>query len=257
MNYEKIQKEILNFLKDYLAKSGAKGFVLGLSGGLDSALVATLCAKISPTHALLMPTNFSNKRHLKDALNLANFLGLNYQIINISNILNTFCSAANLSQKDKLAYGNLAARTRMILLYDYSAKHDFLVVGTSNKSERMLGYGTIYGDMACALNPIGELYKSEIFEFAKFLGVDEGIINKAPSADLWENQSDESDLGYTYSELDAVLKALCAGKSEKILKEKFNTDLVNFIKKKISKNAFKLKMPELAEIEREDEYSVF
>ena len=257
MNYEKIQKEILNFLRDYLTKSRAKGFVLGLSGGLDSAVVATLCAKITPTHGLLMPTNFSDKRHLKDALNLANFLGLNYEIIDISNILNSFCMAGNLSPKDKIGYGNLAARTRMILLYNYSAKHDFLVVGTSNKSERMLGYGTIYGDMACALNPIGELFKSEIFDFARFLKIDENIINKAPSADLWENQSDESDLGYTYKELDAVLKMLCAGVSDEILKEKFGENLVNFIKNRISKNSFKLKMPQLAKIGQNDEYSVF
>lgn len=246
MNYENIQKELLNFLRSYLAQSGAKGFVLGLSGGLDSALVATLCAKIAPTHALLMPTKSSNKEHLNDALRLADFLGLNYKIIEISNILDAFCSAARLDKSKKMRYGNLCARIRMSLLYDYSAENSLLVVGTSNKSERMLGYGTIYGDMACALNPIGELYKSEIFEFSSFLGIDEKIVKKAPSADLWENQSDESELGYSYARLDAVLKGLSEGFLNVELEEKFGKDIVDFVIKRVKNNAFKREMPPVA-----------
>lgn len=259
MDYKKIQNEILAFLRDYLAKSGAKGFVLGLSGGLDSAVVATLCAKIAPTHALLMPTRLSNKANLDDALRLAGHLGLNHKIIDISNILESFCVANELSKVQKLRYGNLAARARMCLLYDYSSERGLLVVGTSNKSERLLGYGTIYGDMACALNPIGELYKSEIFDFARFLGVDKAIINKAPSADLWENQSDESELGYNYARLDEALKialTMRAKNEDKLRQDITQNDekilqILEFVKRKMRENAFKLKMPSIAKISRE------
>lgn len=267
MNYEKIEKNILEFLRDYLVTSGAKGFVLGLSGGLDSAVVATLCAKIAPTHALLMPTRLSNEANLKDALRLAKTLGLNHKIIDISNILESFCVANGLSKQQKLRYGNLCARVRMCLLYDYSSEHALLVVGTSNKSERLLGYGTIFGDMACALNPIGELFKSEIFEFADFLGVDKAIINKAPSADLWENQSDESELGYSYKELDGaldfILKGLGNSRISKaeilggkisnagILGDKIpSAGILEFCKKRMKNNAFKLNTPAIAKVPR-------
>lgn len=252
MNYKKIEKNILEFLRDYLATSGAKGFVLGLSGGLDSAVVATLCAKIAPTHALLMPTRLSNKANLDDALRLAKHLGLNHKIIDISNILQSFCVANELSTAQKLRYGNLCARTRMCLLYDYSSEHGLLVVGTSNKSERLLGYGTIFGDMACALNPIGELYKSEIFEFADFLGVDEKIINKAPSADLWENQSDENELGYSYFELDSTLDFILNGEeNSRIPSAKIDIGILEFCKKRMKNNAFKLNVPPIAKLLRE------
>ena len=137
-----------------------------------------------------------------------------------------------------------------------------LVVGTSNKSERLLGYGTIFGDMACALNPIGELFKSEIFEFADFLGVDKAIINKAPSADLWENQSDESELGYSYKELDGALDFILKGlgnsripKTEilggRILDDKIpSAGILEFCKKRMKNNAFKLNTPAIAKVPR-------
>ena len=112
----------------------------------------------------------------------------------------------------------------MCLLYDYSAKVNALVVGTSNKSERLLGYGTIYGDTACALNPIGELFKTEIYELARELGIDEKIIAKAPSADLWEGQSDEADIGYSYERLDEILR-LAQSKSEDELARKFDPQI--------------------------------
>ena len=168
-----------------------------------------------------------------------------------------------LSKQQKLRYGNLCARVRMCLLYDYSSEHGLLVVGTSNKSERLLGYGTIFGDMACALNPIGELFKSEIFEFADFLGVDKAIINKAPSADLWENQSDESELGYSYKELDGALDFILKGlgnsripKGEilggEIPSDKIpSAEILEFCKKRMKNNAFKLNTPAIAKVLRE------
>jgi len=149
-----------------------------------------------------------------------------------------------------LRMGNLSARARMCLLYDYSAKVNALVVGTSNKSERLLGYGTIYGDMACALNPIGELFKTEIYELARELGIDEKIIAKAPSADLWEGQSDEADIGYSYERLDEVLR-LVQSKGEAELACEFDPKLVATVFSRMRANKFKLSQPPVASLDGE------
>ena len=153
-----------------------------------------------------MPTQHSNEANLKDALKLCEDLNLRYKVINIETILQAFLKESEMT--NQIRTGNYAARIRMSLLYDYSALKNYLVVGTSNKSELMLGYGTIYGDLACAFNPIGGLYKSEIYTLAKYLNLDTNFLQKAPSADLWENQSDEEDLGFSYALIDEGLRAL-------------------------------------------------
>ena len=132
-------------------------------------------------------------------------------------------------EHDKLRIGNFSARMRMSVLYDISARDQSLVVGTSNKSELLLGYGTIFGDIACAINPIGEIYKSDEFEFARFLNVPQSILTKKPSADLWANQSDEEELGYTYKELDDAMKLLVDAKKskEEMVKMGFKESLLN------------------------------
>ena len=165
---------------------------------------------------------------------------IKYEIISIEPFLQAFRDSQN-DEISRIRLGNFAARVRMSLLYDFSAKISGVVVGTSNLSERMLGYGTIYGDLACAFNPIGELFKTEIFEFAKFLNIDEKIISKAPSADLWEGQSDEGDLGYDYASLDEILRAILRKKSL----AKFDQETINFIQNRIKNNKFKLKMPKI------------
>ncbi|EFC32750.1 NAD+ synthetase [Campylobacter jejuni subsp. jejuni 414] len=190
-----------------------------------------------------MPTQISNKANLEDALRLCKDLELEYKIIEIQSILDAFLRQSE--SITQIAIGNFAARIRMSLLYDYSALKNSLVVGTSNKSELLLGYGTIYGDLACAFNPIGELYKSEIYTLAKHLNLYENFIKKAPSADLWENQSDEADLGFTYAKIDEGLKAL-ENNDEKLLKT-LDISLIAMLKNRIQKNAFKRKMPEILE----------
>lgn len=199
----KIKNEIVLYCNNLL--SNFNGAVLGLSGGLDSAIVLRILSECEKKpHCLIMPTNSSNKNNLEDAINLAKKYAKNYEIINIQNILDEFIKASYTN--DKVLIGNFAARIRMTLLYDYSAKHNLLVAGTTNKSELLLGYGTIWGDLACGFNILADFYKSELFEFAKLLDIPENIISKKPSADLFEGQSDESDMGYTYDEIDKVLK---------------------------------------------------
>lgn len=248
-DYKDISLKLQKFLSQYLQNSGAKNFVLGVSGGLDSAVVATLCAMIDPskTHALIMPTSSSNSTNLKDALNLCKKLNIKHKIIEIEPIVQSFRAVIG-EDLSNLRNGNLAARIRMSLLYDYSSSINALVVGTSNKSELMLGYSTIYGDLAYALNPIGELFKSEIFEFAKFLNIDEAIISKPPSADLYEGQSDEAEMGYAYSQIDKVLKEIENGYLKNDLIAKFDKDIVEMVLTRMQKNKFKLTMPPIAKI---------
>lgn len=242
--YQKIEETLVFSLKD---KTKGKKLLLGVSGGIDSAVVATLCARAKPdeTHALIMPTASSNKENMGDALNLCEKLNIKYKVLSIEGILNAFYKTIDVNLSN-LRKGNLAARVRMSLLYDYSSSINALVIGTSNKSELMLGYGTIFGDLACAINPIGELYKSEIFEFAKHLGVDENFIKKAPSADLWDGQSDEGDIGYSYAVIDEILQNLENNKEQAI--KKFGSKAVLDIENRVVSNRFKRQMPLIVKI---------
>lgn len=248
MDFEKLERKICDFINLCVENARAKGVVIGLSGGLDSALVATLCQRAFQNadkseqkgiFALVMPSKNSNQNNLKDALMLCQTLNLDYENIDIQPILDAFLQ--KVTAPDKTRIGNLCARIRMSLLYDYSALKGYLVVGTSNKSERMLGYGTIYGDLAYAFNPIGELYKSDIFDFACYLGVPQCFIDKAPSADLYEGQSDEGELGFKYADIDELLKALKRADTQKIASADKN--LLAMVEKRIKTNAFKNAMP--------------
>ena len=224
----KIKDDMVLFCNELL--SNFNGAVLGLSGGLDSAIVLRILSECEKKpHCLIMPTNSSNKNNLEDAINLAKKYAKTYEIINIQNVLDEFIKTSNTN--DKVLIGNFAARIRMTLLYDYSAKHNLLVAGTTNKSELLLGYGTIWGDLACGFNILADFYKSELFEFAKLLDIPENIINKKPSADLFEGQSDETDIGYTYDEIDKVLKKY---ENKDIIDKKYQNLLL-----RIEKNKFK------------------
>lgn len=241
MDFEKLERKISDFIRERVNSAGAKGVIVGLSGGLDSALVATLCHKAlnGNVFALLMPSASSNEANLKDALMLCESLNLAYEVVQIQPILDSFLQTCH--EPNQTRTGNLCARIRMSLLYDFSALKGYLVVGTSNKSERMLGYGTIYGDLACAFNPIGELYKSDIFDFARYLALPQCFIDKAPSADLYEGQSDEGDLGFKYADIDRLLKALKKADTKTIAS--VDKNLLEMVEKRIKSNAFKNAMP--------------
>lgn len=266
-NANAIIAKCVRFIQDELDKKGFKRAVLGLSGGLDSAFVAALATKAIGANnlsVLLMPSPSSSQVHFNDALNFATLLGLDTTILQLKPFVEAFMSMEGLQEialdsSDKLRIGNFCARLRMALLYDMASARGAIVLGTSNKSEIMLGYGTIYGDLACGVNPIGGLYKSEIFALAKMLDVPEAIIAKKPSADLFANQSDEADLGYSYEVIDLFLKAFealggaqssldstqKATIKERLIAQGFEIKLVESLSQRVWANAFKRQMPSI------------
>ena len=244
-----IKQNLISFLKEEVLKTGLKKITLGLSGGLDSAVVAVLCKEVfdDNLNCVLMPSQFSSKASIDDAVELCKKFDIKYEIVSIEPMLSAYLKNM---QESSLRIGNFSARLRMSVLYDISARENSLVVGTSNKSELLLGYGTIFGDLACALNPIGNLYKSDLFEFAKYLGVNDSIVNKAPSADFFEGQSDEADLGYSYAKIDSLLKKMIDENRSKdeLLALGFEDEFIEDIKKRVKINEFKRKLPIIAKI---------
>ena len=248
-NWKKIKEDLIFFLKNEVSNAGLSKVTVGLSGGLDSAVVAVLCQEAfkENLNCVLMPSQFSSQSSIDDAIELCEKFDIKYEIISIEPMVSGFIKNMN---EDKLRIGNFSARMRMAVLYDVSSREKSLVVGTSNKSEILLGYGTIFGDTACAINPIGEIYKSDEFEFAKILGVTDAILNKAPSADLWEGQSDEAELGHTYKQMDDLLKLMIdENKSkEELIKLGFEEEFIDKINHRVKANAFKGKLPTIAKI---------
>lgn len=248
--YEQITEYLQHFLDNEVRKTGLKRVVVGLSGGLDSAVVAVLAQKVFQDDLLCvkMPSQYSSSSSLDDADELCRDFGINSITATIEPMLKAY-EELN-PDMDNLRKGNLSSRLRMMTLFDISARESALVLGTSNKSELMLGYGTLYGDLSSAVNPIGDLYKSEVYELAEYLGVSKSIIKKPPSADLWSGQSDEADLGYTYAELDAVMKLYVEDRvsKEDIVKQGYSKDMLDMIVSRIFRNQFKRKMPVIAKL---------
>jgi NAD+ synthase len=255
-NFPIIYKHLSYFIKDEVAKSGLKSVVLGLSGGIDSAAACYLAANAlgkKNVTALIMPYESSSKESMKDALSVVDSLGVSYYIIDITKQINEYFRNEKAgADKDniRIRKGNKMARERMSILYDYSYKLKSLVLGTSNKSELLLGYGTIYGDMASALNPIGDIYKSQIYQLAKHIGIPKSIITKPPSADLWAGQSDEDELGFTYETADGIMYLLIDKmyKPEVVASLGYDENLVNKIYGKIKKSQYKRRMPLIAKV---------
>ena len=248
--YAQITEYLHAFLENEVKKTGIKKVVIGLSGGLDSAVVAVLAQKVFKDDLLCvkMPSHYSSQSSLDDADELCRDFDLNAITASIEPMLKAY-EVMN-PDLDNLRKGNFSSRMRMSTLFDISAKENALVLGTSNKSELMLGYGTLYGDLASAINPIGDLYKSEVFELAEYLGVTKNIISKPPSADLWEGQSDEDDLGYTYKELDSAMKLYVEERfsRDEIVAKGVDSVMLDMIISKIFRNHFKRKMPVIAKL---------
>jgi len=248
--YSQISDYLQRFLDNEVRKTGIKKVVIGLSGGLDSAVVAVLAHKAFKDDLLCvkMPSHYSSQNSLDDADALCRDFGMRSEIASIEPMLKVYEDLN--PNMDNLRKGNFSSRMRMSTLFDISARENALVLGTSNKSELMLGYGTLYGDLSSAVNPIGDLYKSEVFELARYLGVTSSIIDKPPSADLWDGQSDEADLGYTYAQLDEAMKLYVEDRltKEEIVERGIDAKMLDMIIGRIFRNHFKRKMPVIAKL---------
>jgi len=198
---------IRSFLRHHLRESGRKGFVVGMSGGLDSSLVAKLCADaIGPARVLgvAMPEARGGADE-RDARDWAKQLGIGFRVVEIGGIVATTARQLRIPKSDRIGLGNVKARTRMITLYQIARDEERLVIGTGNKSEYATGYTTKFGDAACDFAPIGDLYKTQVRAMARHLGLPAKVLAKKPTAGLWRGQTDEGELGITYDELDQIL----------------------------------------------------
>jgi NAD+ synthase len=240
---------LVEFIADRVREAGKSKLVLGLSGGVDSAVAAFLATRALGSEGLLcllMPHRESSLESLRDARLVLEALEVESETLDISGLVDAFSELSG--QVDQVRLGNVMARARMILLFDRSARHDALVLGTSNKSEILLGYGTLHGDLACAINPLGDLYKTQVWALAEELGVPRSIIDKPPSADLWPGQSDEEELGFKYESMDRLLALLVdegAGKQEAV-ERGFPEEMVDHVSGLIARFQFKRRLPAIA-----------
>lgn len=251
LNTTLVRGLLVQFLRDESNNAGFQSGVIGLSGGVDSAVSAHLTAEAlgkENTIAVLMPYKASSPKSIEDAKTVVDRLGVRSEVVDISPMVDAYCDAKGVT--DRVRRGNVMARMRMIVLYDISAKERALVIGTSNKTEIMVGYGTLFGDTASAINPIGDLYKTQVWQLARDLGVPAHIVEKTPTADLWEGQSDESELGFTYDRLDSLLFHLVDERrnDEELLKLGFEPEFISKVKSMIQRNQFKRRPPLIAKV---------
>jgi NAD+ synthase len=248
ISYPEIKDKIVAFISSKVSGSVANGAVIGLSGGIDSSLTAYLTVSALGKEnvlGLLLPEKvILSKQDIDDAIEVANILGIDYKIIEISPILASFSSAIPVfDSKAKTANGNLKARTRMCILYYHANLMGRMVVGTGNKTELLLGYFTKYGDGGVDIEPIGDLYKTQVRSLSKYMGIPARIIEKTPTAGLWPGQTDESELGVSYEMADQILTMLVDEKKNiSDIKSQFPPEIVDKLAARISSSGHK-RMP--------------
>ncbi len=253
-NWQLIIDTLCKELKKEFSKRGFKKSVIGISGGIDSSVVLALLVKTFPLEnikPIFMPYKTTLEISHRDVKLLTSKFNLNYEIIPITERIDSYFSNVKNDNKLKLRIGNKCARERMSILFDKALENDALVIGTSNRSEIIMGYGTLFGDLASSLNPIGSFYKTQIFQIAKFLKIPESIIEKIPSADLWEGQTDEGEMGIDYETIDVISYLYFDKKMKKEdIAKKYNIKPES-IQKVISaykKSSFKRKLPKILKI---------
>ena len=243
---------IAEFIRAQLQQAGFQKALLGLSGGIDSALVAYLVAEaIGPGNvlAVLMPYRTSSPESRGDAEEVVRQLGCASELVDISDVVDAYFERRR-QDATPLRRGNFMARARMMILYDHSVTWGGLVVGTGNKTETLIGYSTLWGDSASAFNPVGDLYKSQIRQLAAAVGVPEAIIRKAPSADLWPGQTDEEEVGFSYAQVDRILYRLVDRRLslDEVVADGFDRELVDRVDRMVASSEFKRQVPPIAKI---------
>jgi len=249
------------FIRAQLRQAGFERAVLGLSGGIDSALVAFLVAEAIGADRLLcvlMPYRDSSPASRADAEDVVLRLGCPSELVEITPIVDGYFGDAGVPgaggvealEASALRRGNAMARARMLVLYDRSVTWRGLVVGTGNKTETLIGYTTLFGDSACAFNPIGDLYKSQVRQLSATVGVPEAIIRKAPSADLWPGQTDEAEAGFSYPQLDRLLYWMIDKRrnDEELAAMGFDSAVVDRIGQMVATSEFKRQVPPVAKL---------
>lgn len=246
-----VKEFLVEFIRDETFKAGFKKVVVGISGGVDSALAAALAVNALGKEnviGVILPYKDTNPESISDANLFASKFEIRCETVDITPAAGPLISLD--PSMDKVRRGNILSRLRMIVLYDKSAKEKALVLGTSNKTELLLGYGTLFGDMAHAINPLGDLYKTQVWQLAEFVGVPEKIVKKKPSADLWLGQTDEDELGHTYPDIDAALYLLVDQRMTpgEVVLAGHNAKLVNDLVRMIVRSQFKRRPPLIAKI---------
>jgi len=251
INEEFTVKVLTAFIREELQKFGFYKGILGISGGLDSSVTAYLAARALGTKnvlGLIMPYGDTFSQDMADANRIIAELGISSKTIDIAPAVDSFYTAH--PNSDRTLRGNKMARERMSILYEFSAREKALIIGTSNKTELLLGYGTIHGDMACAINPVGDLYKTQMRILGRYLGVPDTILNKTPTAGLWEGQTDEADLGLKYATIDKILFLLVdqIKSRQEVIKAGYRKKDLDRIIQLIKSSEFKRRMPPIAKI---------
>jgi NAD+ synthase len=250
-----------DFIRGQLAQAGFERALVGLSGGIDSAVVAYLVADaIGPDrlHCVLMPYRSSSEASVVDAREVVGRLGCSSELVEITPMVDAIFGVDDVPgafgrgglAASPVRRGNVMARMRMAVLYDRSVTWGGLVVGTGNKTESLIGYTTLFGDSACAFNPIGDLYKSQVRQLAVALGVPEAIVRKAPSADLWPGQTDEAEAGFSYPQLDRLLFWMIDRRRsrDELIGLGFDTALVDRVERMVAGAEFKRQVPPIAKL---------
>jgi NAD+ synthase len=243
---------LIRFLREETWKAGFQRAVIGLSGGIDSSLAATLAVRAlgkAEVLGVLMPNGGGEQgTAIEDATLLARGLGMRTETVDIAPLVEAYFDGE--PPATRLRRGNFMARQRMAILFDRSMRDRALVVGTSNKTELLLGYGTLFGDLASALNPLGDLYKTQVRALARFLALPERILSKPPSAELWPGQTDEDELGFTYEKVDQALYLLVDRRltRSEITEYGLDPEFVDLVAARIQASQFKRRLPLIAKV---------
>lgn len=246
-----VRKTLVDFIRNELNHAGFSRAVVGVSGGVDSALTCFLSAEaLGPENvlAIFMPYETTSTESRGHAALVIEATGARDQTVDITAMATPVFD--RFPEADKIRRGNVMARIRMIVLYDQSAAFNGLVIGTGNKTESLLGYTTLYGDSACAINPLGDLYKTQILQLARAVGVPEPLVGKPPSADLWDGQTDEDELGFTYDEVDRLLLLLIdrGYTPQACVDVGFDEKFVQTVVERMRRNQFKSIQPPIARL---------